>query len=661
MKKSLLLLLSICSCLLNACGGGGGNSIGGGTPPLPLAITTAALSPGSVQTAYGSSLVASGGKAPYTWSWVAQAGSSIPPGLTLSNSSIAGAPSASGIFKVVVTVTDSESPAARVSVPYTITIAAALGGLTISSGAPPPGTVDVVYDQRLLPCIPVRRGCICISASRRCFLPVSGFPLSASGGVGGYTWTVSGLPPGLSLSNGTIGGTPPAGSEGSYSILVTATDSATPPGQAIASYGLVINPPPPPAIATRPAPYSPTANSPYDFTCTATGGQAPLTWTESGTLPAGLSLSIAGVLSGTPTVSSTGPVPITFTVRDSANQISAPATFNLQVFGHGFSPTGSMAAARVLHAASLLGSGKVLITGGVDEVGNILATAEVFDPSTGMFTGTVNMKAGRINHTSTLLNTGKVLVAGGGTASAELYDPASGTFTFTGNMAAIRSSATATLLGDGRVLISGGDSGGAPTADLYDPLSGTFTATGNLITARSAHTATLLGSGKVLLTGGQDANGQALASTELFDPNSQSFSATASMGTARAWHAATVLGSGDVLVEGGFDASNSPLNTAEIFNSNTATFAAIGSMSTARASHTATLLNDGAVLVAGPDQTAELFNPGSKSFVAAGSMTAARELHTATLLINGAVLVTGGRNTNTNSAIVSVASADLYK
>jgi hypothetical protein len=199
-----------------------------------------------------------------------------------------------------------------------------------------------------------------------------------------------------------------------------------------------------------------------------------------------------------------------------------------------------------------------------------------------------------------------------------------------------------------------------PSGSVQAAYGSSLTASGGKA-PRSAHTANLLGSGKVLLTGGQDVNGQALASVELFDLNGGSFGALGSMTTARARHAATTLGSGDVLVEGGFDTSNPPLLTAEIFNSNTEAFAAISSMSVARASHTATLLNDGTVLVAGPDQTAELFNPGSKSFVAAGSMTAARELHAATLLINGAVLVTGGRYTNTNSAVVSIASADLYK
>ena len=66
MKKSLLVLVSICClCLQSACGSGasGGNS---GAKDQPLTITSAAPPPGGVQTAYGAggsgfSLAAAGG------------------------------------------------------------------------------------------------------------------------------------------------------------------------------------------------------------------------------------------------------------------------------------------------------------------------------------------------------------------------------------------------------------------------------------------------------------------------------------------------------------------------------------------------------------------------------------------------------------------------
>jgi hypothetical protein len=67
----------------------------------------------------------------------------------------------------------------------------------------------------------------------------------------------------------------------------------------------------------------------------------------------------------------------------------------------------------------------VLVAGGISFDGT-LAGAELYDPSTGMFTPTGAMNTARFLHTATLLNNGIVLVAGGNggsavLASAELY------------------------------------------------------------------------------------------------------------------------------------------------------------------------------------------------------------------------------------------------
>src|SRR6185312_642940 len=58
-----------------------------------------------------------------------------------------------------------------------------------------------------------------------------------------------------------------------------------------------------------------TVSDPFSFTATATGGTGTLTWSESGTLPPGLTFTSAGVLSGTPTTA--GTYPYTITVTDS--------------------------------------------------------------------------------------------------------------------------------------------------------------------------------------------------------------------------------------------------------------------------------------------------------------------------------------------------------
>jgi large repetitive protein len=91
-----------------------------------------------------------------------------------------------------------------------------------------------------------------------------------------------------------------------------------------------------------------------------------------------------------------------------------------------WSATASMTRARSQHTATLLPSGKVLVTGGTAT--GPIAAAELFNPTTGTWSATGSMARARRQHTATLLPSGKVLVAGGQTPtgptpSAELYTP----------------------------------------------------------------------------------------------------------------------------------------------------------------------------------------------------------------------------------------------
>jgi len=249
------------------------------------------------------------------------------------------------------------------------------------------------------------------------------------------------------------------------------------------------------------------------------------------------------------------------------------------------------------HTGTLLQNGKVLVTGGTPG-----GSAELYDPTTRTWTDTDSLGTTRWYHTATLLPNGQVLVAGGMTAvfrgpnetvaTAELYDPATGVWTPTGSMTTPRAFHKATLLPNGQVLVTGY----SDTAELYDPATGVWAATGSLATGRSWHTATLLPNGQVLVAGGTGST--YLASAELYDPATGIWAATGSMTTPRAFHTATLLPNGQVLVAGGYDGTDF-LASSELYDQATGMWTATDNMATARCYHTATLLPNEQVLVAG--------------------------------------------------------------
>ena len=229
MRKPLLLCVLGLTVFFGCAGCGGGSGM---KKPAPLVVTTGSLPNGTVGTAYGpATLTATGGIIPFTWTWAAQAGSSLPPGLSIKTNAdntgtISGTPVSAGTFNVTVTVTAADPGMASANL--TIAIAAS-GKLTITTSSLPNGTVGISYGPG-----------------------GAGASLAATGGLTPYVWswapqggsTRAGLPPGLNISTnssnntGFISGMPTQ--NGIFDVTVFVTDSESPAIQVAANFTIMI-------------------------------------------------------------------------------------------------------------------------------------------------------------------------------------------------------------------------------------------------------------------------------------------------------------------------------------------------------------------------------------------------------------------------------------
>ena len=257
-----------------------------------LSITTASPLPnGAVGAAYSQQVNATGGVGPYTFS-----ATGLPNGLAINSAGlITGTPTATGTSTAQVTVTDSTTPThLTASSNLTITINASV---SITTASLPNGVIGTAYSAAV----------------------------TATGGSGPYTFSATGLPSGLSISAaGQITGTPSA--SGTTTAQITATDS-TVPTHLTATANLAITISPALSITTATLPTG-ILNSAYTATVNATGGNPAYTFSATG-LPAGLSISAAGAITGTPSAAGTSTPQIT--VTDSTSPTHVTATANLSI------------------------------------------------------------------------------------------------------------------------------------------------------------------------------------------------------------------------------------------------------------------------------------------------------------------------------------------
>jgi hypothetical protein len=282
--------------------------------PAPLMLTTGPLANTLVSTAINIQFTGSGGIPPYTF---VEFGA-LPPGVSISNSGLlSGTPTKAGSYPFLLFIDDTTEASASKN--YVLNVA--LPGLLITPPSPlPSGQINVPYTTQL----------------------------AATGGVGPpYTWSATGLPPGLAIANttGSITGIPRA--SGTFTIAVTVGDSSG--AAATQNYTLAI------AAATLTFSIATIPNGAigisYSSTVTVTGGTGPYTFTApAASLPPGLTLQTNGTLSGTPTTAGTYTIAVTatdstgatvsgsFTVTIAPQLVVTPATIPNATLGTAISP-----------------------------------------------------------------------------------------------------------------------------------------------------------------------------------------------------------------------------------------------------------------------------------------------------------------------------------
>jgi large repetitive protein len=273
---------------------------------------------GAVGASYSIQLIPHGGNGP-PYTFILKTGS-LPQGLSLNSSSgvISGTPTTAGSAGFGIELQDKPGDAgcpgcgcvARNSCSYRDFTLNVLAGLRITTNSlPPSASVGAAY-----------------SAPIEAMLVTSLSPLTGTPATGA-TWSIvaGSLPPGLTLGNGAITGTPTT--EGTYQFQVQAALDET--RKHAQTYTLVVRQP---VVITPSAPFNGAGSAtpaevgvPISSTLKASGGSGTYTWAlTSGALPSGVTMS-NGSIAGRPTTA--GVYRFTSTATDSEGRTASfPAT-----------------------------------------------------------------------------------------------------------------------------------------------------------------------------------------------------------------------------------------------------------------------------------------------------------------------------------------------
>jgi hypothetical protein len=331
----------------------------------------------------------------------------------------------------------------------------------------------------------------------------------------------------------------------------------------------------------------------------------------------------------------------------------------------------AMSSARQEFTMITLGNGKTLAAGGWNGSA-YTATAELYDPATGLWTATGTMNGIRGGESeAVLLQDGRVLLVGGsgtgGGVNVEIYDPVAGTWSVTGSMNVSRRQFSINVLNDGRVLVAG-NSACVTSAEIYNPATGTWTLTGSMVNGRRYNVGALLTNGNVISVNGRifdcTAGVTISKTTELYNVAAGTWSSTGQTVIERQKHRIVTLLNGTPMVVGGGQNNLDTTPIAELYDVNTGTWTATGSMTAKKADFEMKVLPSGKVIMAGgttlgsstnQTNTSEIYDPVAGTWSSAGTFTTVRYFHRSAVLADGSFMIGGG-----NSGSTALSSVNIY-
>lgn len=339
---------------------------------------------------------------------------------------------------------------------------------------------------------------------------------------------------------------------------------------------------------------------------------------------------------------------------------------------------------RVLHRATLLNDGNVLITGGVSSLKPIpwpLSDAELFLAREKRFVSLSSMNAFHAEHTATLLNDGHVVIAGGNlNPTLEIFYSTRGAFYSLRAPLSARAGHTAHVLNDDKLFLIGGYTVSihffemdamdiapkAPQKFGYDLVALKHCEVYDLKTQTSrlipfppwipqltSHRSVLLPNGHILIVGGIGGIEKVIE----FNPETETFSLRGTLAVPREDHEMVFLDDHRLFIAGGTDQAGKTVASMEIFDLLTHRSELLPfTLHEAREDHSLVPLREGFFMVVGgerngnPDtllKSAEIINLNQDEVIFMKDLfTEGRSDHQTTVLNNGSLLITGGEAQN---------------